>query len=72
MENKIPRRAIMPDWCKAEKAIYDAMQEVEKLSADIRLTQAVTLLSQAKDKVSDYIDELNELADTIQYNQKIK
>ena len=42
----------------AEKAIHDAVCEIEKLPADIRLTQAQTLLAQAKALVSDYLDEL--------------
>lgn len=41
----------------AEKIIYDAMQEVEKVGADIRLTNAINLLSEAKDNVSDFLDE---------------
>lgn len=40
----------------AEKAIYDAMQKVEELPADERLTDAVCLLQDAKNKVADYID----------------
>jgi hypothetical protein len=40
----------------AELAIYNAMQEVEKMPADERLTKAVTLLSEAKNLVADYID----------------
>jgi hypothetical protein len=56
-ENGFPRRSRL-DLCEAaEKAIYDAMQEVEKLGADERLTNAVVKLSEAKDLVSDYIDE---------------
>ena len=54
--NKVPRRMRIDLLTPVEKAIYDAMQEVEKLPADIRLTDAVNLLSQAKDKVSDYVD----------------
>lgn len=41
----------------SEKAIYTAMQEVEKTGADIRLTNAINLLSEAKDNVSDFLDE---------------
>jgi hypothetical protein len=41
----------------AELAIFNAMQEVERMDADVRLTKAVTMLSEAKDLVSDYIDE---------------
>jgi len=32
------------------------MQEVEKLPADPKLTEAVILLSKAKDAVSDFVD----------------
>lgn len=42
---------------KAELAIYNAMQEVETLEADTRLTDAVILLAKAKDLVSEYVDE---------------
>lgn len=57
-ENGIPRR-IRLDLCEpAEKIIYDAIQEVEKLGADERLTNAVVKLSEAKELVSDYIDEI--------------
>lgn len=41
---------------KAEKAISDAMIEVEKAGADDKLTNAVVLLSRARDLVSDYVD----------------
>ena len=41
---------------KAELAIYNAMQEVEKLPASEKLTDAVVLLSNAKNKVADFID----------------
>lgn len=40
----------------AVSAIYNAMQEVEKMPADIRLTKAVTFLSNAKGCVCDFID----------------
>lgn len=41
----------------AEKAIYNAMQEVEAMPADERLTDAVELLQEAHNKVADYVDE---------------
>lgn len=41
----------------SELAIYNAMQEVEKVGADVRLTKVVTLLSEAKDVLGDYFDE---------------
>ena len=41
----------------AELAILNAMGEIEKLDADVRLTNAVVMLSEAKKLVSDFIDE---------------
>ncbi len=58
----IPRRAYMPEWVPAEKAVQDAVDEVEKMPADIRLTEAVMLLGQARDKVADYIDSFPKLS----------
>lgn len=57
MENEIPRRIRMGKWTPAEKSIYDAMQEVEKLLPDTRHTEAVVLLSKAKDLIADVVDE---------------
>jgi hypothetical protein len=56
MEN-IPRRVRLDLQTPTERAIYEAMQEVEKMGADARLTDAVILLQQAIDKVADYVDE---------------
>lgn len=52
----IPRRNYIPDWCRAEKAIYEASIEIEKMGADVKLTDAVIKLSEAKNLVADYID----------------
>jgi len=41
----------------AEKLIYDAMQAVEEMPADVHLTDAVILLGQAQDKVAEYVIE---------------
>lgn len=41
----------------AELAIVEAISQVEKMPADVLLTEAVILLGQAKDKVSDFIDK---------------
>lgn len=41
----------------AEKAIHDAVQKIEEIGADVRLTDAINLLWKAKDLVSDFIDE---------------
>lgn len=52
-----PRRMILEQNTPAEKSIYDAIQEVEKIGADVRLTDAINLLSKARGLVSDFIDE---------------
>jgi hypothetical protein len=58
-KNTIPRRA-RRDLCEpAEIAIYDAMQAVEKMPADLLLTEAIIKLGQAKDLVSDFVDLKN-------------
>ena len=46
----------MSEWTPAEKAIYDAMQAVEAMPADVRLTDAVTLLGAAQNSVADFVD----------------
>lgn len=56
MSNEIPRRNRIELFTPAEKVIYEAMQEVEKLSADVRLTEAVVLLEKAQNKVADFVD----------------
>lgn len=53
---ELPRRIQVDKYSPAEKAIADAIDAVEKLGADIRLTQAVILLGEAKEQVADYID----------------
>lgn len=55
--NDFPRRNRLDLNEPSELAIFNAMQEVEKIGADVRLTKAVTLLSEAKELVSDFIDE---------------
>jgi hypothetical protein len=55
-ETETPRRADMGRWTPAERAINDAMQAVEAMAADVRLTDAVVLLGAARDSVADYID----------------
>lgn len=52
----IPRRNYVPDWCEAEKAIYNASLEIEKMGADVKLTDAVIKLSEARELVADYVD----------------
>lgn len=50
------RRSYIDRYCAAEYAIARAVAAVEKMPADVRLTDAVVLLSRAKDKVADFID----------------
>lgn len=57
--NEFPRRNKLYEMTPAELAIYNAIQEVEKVGADPLLTDAVILLTQAKEKVADYIDGRN-------------
>lgn len=54
--NNIPRRVDLNRYTPAEKAIYDAILAVEAIGADVRLTDAVKLLTDAKNKVADYVD----------------
>lgn len=57
-ETNVPRRIRLDLMTPAETAIHIAMIEVEKAGADVRLTDAIVLLQQAREKVSDYIDEI--------------
>jgi cell fate (sporulation/competence/biofilm development) regulator YlbF (YheA/YmcA/DUF963 family) len=56
---EVPRRVRLDLMTPAEKAIYDAGQEIEKLGADVRLTEAVVLLMEARNKVADFIDDID-------------
>jgi hypothetical protein len=52
----VPRRIDMSRWTPAERAIQHAVDAIEAMGADVRLTDAVILLSQARDKVADFVD----------------
>lgn len=56
MKNEIPRRNRIDLFIPVEKAIFSAVQMVEELPADVRLTDAVILLGKAKDAVADFLD----------------
>ena len=60
MEEIMNRRNRLDLLTPAELAIYNAIQEVEKIGADVRLTRAVIALSDAKKLVADYIDNISE------------
>jgi len=57
--NEIPRRNRLDHLTPAETAICDAMQAVEELPADPRLTDAVSLLYEARWKVADFVDDVH-------------
>lgn len=57
--NEIPRRIRFDQLIPAERAIYDAVQAVEAVGADVRLTDAVILLQAARDSVADYVDGIS-------------
>jgi hypothetical protein len=52
----IARRARMDHWTEAEHAIQDAIDAVERVGADVRLTDAVVLLGAARDSVADFAE----------------
>ena len=54
--NGFRRRACMDEWTPAERAIWDAKQEVEKAGAHVWLTDAVILLDRAQAKVADFVE----------------
>lgn len=53
-----PRRARIDHMVPAEKHCYDAIVEIEKLGADVRLTEAQQLISKAQGLVADVIEEV--------------
>jgi hypothetical protein len=58
MSNKlVPRRNDTLQMVPAELRIMDAIGAVERMAADVRLTEAVVLLDQARNKVADYVDD---------------
>jgi hypothetical protein len=56
-DNKFPRRSCIYLLTPTEKAVWDAAQAVEKIGADVLLTEAAVLLQQAREKLADYFDE---------------
>ena len=51
------RRQQLDKCTPAELAIYKAMEEVEKIGADVRLTDAINKLNEARNLVADFVDE---------------
>jgi len=50
------RRQSLMRMSPGELAIYNATIAVEKMGADRRLTEAIVLLAEAREKVADFID----------------
>lgn len=59
----IPRRIQIDRLTPAENAIRLANEAVEALPADVRLTGAQILLSEARDLVADYVDGIPPVAE---------
>lgn len=55
--NTIPRRVRIDLFSKEEKAIYDVQQMIEHMEADPILTDVGLLLSQARNRLADYVDK---------------
>lgn len=53
---EFPRRINIDRLTPAERAIRAAMQEVERVGADERLTTALILLEHAGNLVADFVD----------------
>lgn len=60
----IPRRSRLDLMKCSEVLIYNAMVEIEQMGADRRLTAASIKLQEARDLVSDFIDNINPITDT--------
>lgn len=59
-DSEIPRRIRLDKLTPAETAIVKAVEAVEEMPADTRLTEAVILLDRARDKVADFVDGVPE------------
>lgn len=55
--NTIPRRYQLDKLTPAEVVIYNAILMVDELEADVRLTDAIIKLNEAKHLVADFVDE---------------
>jgi len=60
LQEQVPRRARLDRLTAAERAIFDAVQAVETLPADVRLTDAVVLLQAARESVADFVDGIDQ------------
>ncbi len=53
----MPRRYRVDLFTPIEKSIYDLQGEVEMMGADVRLTDALNLLIEARHKIADFVEE---------------
>ncbi len=51
-----PTRSAIEWWTTAEAAITTAMEAVENAGASLALTDAVTLLGKARNRVADHVE----------------
>ncbi len=51
-----PRRNQLDKCVSAELAIYKAMEEVEKIGGDLKLTDAIIKLNEALNLVADFVE----------------
>lgn len=58
----IPRRVRIDLMSSGELAIHRAVAVVEEMGADVRLTDAVILLAQARERVADFVDGIADSA----------
>jgi len=54
--NDFPRRNRLDLNTPTELAIHEAIQQIERMPANEKLTEAVVILIKAKSLVSDYVD----------------
>jgi len=57
---QFPRRSQLQLLTPTERWIYDAMQEVEKLGAHPSLTNVVNLLSIARERLADWVENTSQ------------
>lgn len=62
--SEYPRRNDMTRWCSTERALQNAIDEVEEMGCDQRLTAAVVLLGEAKNRVADFVDGVEQKVGT--------
>jgi hypothetical protein len=68
VENDVPRRCKVELMTPTELAIRQAKLAVEEMPADVLLTEATNLLSQAGDKVADFVDKQAAVSEVAEEN----